>query len=336
MKKLPDLYNFLLGEYHYFKRHMVLKNKPRVWFIETTNYCNLSCPMCPRNLMTRKVGFMEFGLFKKVVQQIKGATSFTWLHSFGEPLFHPELGLFIDYCSANNIKTGISTNATILDADKSKMLLDSSLHRIILCMDGATSDTYAKLRFGADFIKTKENILNFLRLAKERKKKDLIVEVQIINMRNTSSEIELFTREWSAIGARVVVKVFTTWGNQVNSIVDTYSPRILYTHRKKERYPCKFLWTEGGVLWNGDFVVCCMDFNGHTVAGNLSTDTLKDIWNSSVLIGLRKEQSEDNYTNPLCKNCTEWPGSAKDRHYLIPKIYSKILSKYQRSILVRR
>jgi len=336
MNIFSNLYNWCLGEYHYSCRHTVLKNKPRVWFIETTNYCNLSCPMCPRSLMKRKVGFMDFELFKKVVKEIRGSTDFVWLHSFGEPLFHPELKSFINYCSANKIKVGISTNATILDIDKSRMLLDSALHRIILCMDGVTENTYTKLRTGADFVRTKENILNFLKLAKERKRRDLIAEVQIINMKNTFDEINAFAKEWSTAGARVVEKVFTSWGNQVEGIENTYSPEISRTLRDRKRYPCRFLWTKGGILWNGDFVVCCMDFNGCTAAGNLSTGTLKDIWNSPVLIQLRKEQAGNNYTNPLCKNCTEWPGSEKEKYYFIPEIYSRIKNKFLKSILIRR
>jgi len=257
--------------------------------------------MCPRKMMTRKVGFMEFDLFK-------GNTDFVWLHLFGEPLFHPELERFINFCSANKIQSGISTNATILDADKSSMLLDSSLHRIILCMDAVNKETYIKLRAGGDFDTTKRNILNFLQLAKERNKRDLKIEVQMIKTKESLHEIDAFESEWYAAGANVLIRGFCLWGNQINIIPETYDPEKSSFDRNYNRHPCIVPWKQGGVLWNGDFVVCCMDFDGKIVAGNLSRETLKDIWNSPVMINLRKEHIENNYINSLCKDCVEWQG----------------------------
>jgi len=301
-------YDLELGKRHYFHRHVVLNNKPIITFIETTNYCNLSCPMCPRKMMARKVGFMEFDLFKRVIKKIKGNTASVWLHLYGEPLLHPELGRFINFCSANKIKPAISTNATVLDADKSRMLLDSSLNRIILCIDGINKETYSKVRAGGDFDTTKRNILNFLQLAKKRNRKDLNVAVQIIKTKDTLQEIDAFEREWHAAGANVIIEDFCSWGNQINIILKTCAPeKLWWSYRNgSNRYPCIKLWTEGGVLWNGDFAVCCMDFNGKIIAGNLSKESLKDIWNSPAMVNLRKEHIENKYTNSLCKNCAEY------------------------------
>ena len=46
--------------------------KPHVFNIETTNYCNMTCIMCPRTeLMTRKNIWIEDDTFLKVVNQIE-------------------------------------------------------------------------------------------------------------------------------------------------------------------------------------------------------------------------------------------------------------------------
>ena len=37
--------------------------------VESTNACNLSCKMCPRKISNRKVGFIEWKLFKKIVDE---------------------------------------------------------------------------------------------------------------------------------------------------------------------------------------------------------------------------------------------------------------------------
>lgn len=40
---------------------------PSVIMIENTNRCNSPCAMCPRDTLTRTRGFMDFGLFEKII-----------------------------------------------------------------------------------------------------------------------------------------------------------------------------------------------------------------------------------------------------------------------------
>jgi len=276
--------------------------------------------MCPHGIMKREIGFMEFSLFKKIIKQIKGSDNLLWLHQFGESLFHPELELFINYCTVNKIGIAISTNATVLDDDKSRMLLRSSVQRLVLCIDGHTKDTYEKLRLGGDYEKTKENVLNFLRIAKDYKRKDLLVQVQIIKIPGVVNEIEAFKKEWNVAGAHTFVKYCELWGNQTETIAKPFTVEPSCPSLNKKRYPCKELWYRGGVQWNGDFIVCCLDYNGESVAGNFSRDSLKEIWNSPAMLKLRREHIENNYSHPLCKKCTQWCGCEKDIYYPFSKI----------------
>ena len=51
--------------YPYYKYHLPL---PSVLMIENTNHCNAECVMCPRDTLSRKRGFMDFGLFPESVR----------------------------------------------------------------------------------------------------------------------------------------------------------------------------------------------------------------------------------------------------------------------------
>ena len=42
---------------------------PTVLMIENTNHCNAECVMCPRDTLSRKRGFMDFGLFEKIIRE---------------------------------------------------------------------------------------------------------------------------------------------------------------------------------------------------------------------------------------------------------------------------
>jgi MoaA/NifB/PqqE/SkfB family radical SAM enzyme len=63
---------------------------------------------------------------------------------------------------------GFSTNATLLDADRSRALCEAGLDWIAYSIDGATRETYERIRVGASFEKVTEN-LNGLRQVKAEK-----------------------------------------------------------------------------------------------------------------------------------------------------------------------
>jgi len=326
MKQPRYVFNHYLGDYHYYHRDIALINKPQVYAIELTNFCNLTCLMCPRKFMKREIGFMDFDLFRNIIKQIKGYTDFVWLHFLGESLFHPQLERFIDYCSENNIKAGLSTNATILDNEKALMLLNSKLDRITLSLDGSKKETYEKIRENSDWDTTYNNIINFLKLKKKINKKNPITQVQIIRMEETKDELDTFKKQWENLADEVLISGFYTWGNLLGEIVVKMEKqeRLIRLYRKG-RYPCMVFWKRGVIHWNGDFVPCCADFDAIMVLGNCRKQKLEDIWNSVAIKREREEQSKDNYNSPLCKNCVEWCGAKKDIFYPFSRIFKKLI-----------
>ena len=90
--------------YPYYRYHFPW---PSVILIENTNCCNARCIMCPRDTLTRKRGFMEFGLFEKIMKELSGANRkpVIHLHGFGEPLLDTLLPERIKLAKACGIKT---------------------------------------------------------------------------------------------------------------------------------------------------------------------------------------------------------------------------------------
>jgi sulfatase maturation enzyme AslB (radical SAM superfamily) len=82
-------------------------------YIESTNICNLSCIMCPtgRKEQVRKKGYIDFELFKSIVDEMAPWVQATTLHIWGEPLMHPKMFDMIDYCRKKGLRSEISTNA---------------------------------------------------------------------------------------------------------------------------------------------------------------------------------------------------------------------------------
>ena len=134
---------------------------PDRMYIESTNLCNLDCVMCPTGLkqISRPKGYMDFDLFKAIVDEMAPHVKATTLHIWGEPLLHPRIYDMIAYCRRHGLHSEISTNATLLDEESSRKIVDGGLGAIYLCLDGATPETYEKVRRRGDFEEARDKIL---------------------------------------------------------------------------------------------------------------------------------------------------------------------------------
>ena len=127
---------------------------PYIYNIETTNYCNMKCVMCPRTMfMTRKNIWIDDDLFKKLLKNVKihkkeNLENFwKWLiedydqdpnevsengfyfsvvskhlvlHGFGEPFLDKKLVERIKLCSEEGIPTYFSCTPATMTVDKAK------------------------------------------------------------------------------------------------------------------------------------------------------------------------------------------------------------------------
>ena len=83
--------------------------------IEPTNTCNLRCTFCfVTEGMTRNEGFMDLGLFKKVIDDTPELEHLC-MHNWGEPLLHKEIFEMFDYAHQAGVKYIVmNTNGTLL------------------------------------------------------------------------------------------------------------------------------------------------------------------------------------------------------------------------------
>ncbi len=57
------------------------------------------------------------------------------------------------------------------------------------------------------------------------------------------------------------------------------------------------------ITYNGDVVLCCNDYFGKYVFGNIKNENLIDIWNKSNYKKIRKDLRNGIVKLPICKNC---------------------------------
>lgn len=153
---------------------MIVPEYPLNLDIHVTNRCNLRCPFCPRTWKDLgghydEYGLMSMELYKRIIDEgVPHGIKAIQLTADGEPLLHPKLEEMIAYArEAGVIDIIVHTSAASLTEKRSRKLLDAGFHRLAISFDSPDKETYEKLRVGAKFEKTLENIKTFVRLRDE-------------------------------------------------------------------------------------------------------------------------------------------------------------------------
>ncbi len=171
--------------------------------IEPVGQCNLRCQMCP--IQFRKDGppfgplaFMEWDTYTKLID---GFTTLKDLHlqGLGEPMMHPRFFDMVRYAVKKGIRVTTNSNFTLLNEKRAEELVTCGLSEVHISIDGATAETYERIRVRAHLDKVVRN-LGLLRDAQWRHGTDLPVRqmVMVIMRQNLHELPDLvrFAHEW--------------------------------------------------------------------------------------------------------------------------------------------
>jgi len=129
--------------------------------IPVTDRCNLKCTMCPRQ---NTKDLIEADIPDDALQSLLVSgreLSGILLQGLGEPLLYKNIFNVIKQLKREmhgNSEVGLTTNATMLNEDTGRKLLDSGLDFLYFSVDAATKPTYETIRVGADFDAVVKNI----------------------------------------------------------------------------------------------------------------------------------------------------------------------------------
>lgn len=295
----------------YHGRETKLSYYPIHLDVETTSICNLDCPMCPYPEMVIKKGNMTFDLFQHIIDQCDGKVFDVLLHMYGEPLVNKEIFRMIAYAKRKGVRvTSMSTNLTLLTRDKSKQLIEAGLDKITLSFDGTDKETFEKVRLGANYEKCLENLMGFLEVKQQMKSRFPFTVLQIIQMKETEPGLKEFVARFKDLPSVDLLKVksFDTWAGQIEHRTEEMKPSTYDRNDVNDsRKPCPLLWYYMSIRWDGRVVPCCRDYDNHEILGDITKESLMEVWNSKRFQLLRADHLEGNYENSvLCAKCVEW------------------------------
>jgi MoaA/NifB/PqqE/SkfB family radical SAM enzyme len=152
---------------NYFRLHRPVTHLTKV-YIEPTVACNLECITCFRNCWDQPIGRMSEETFNQILSGLKALDPIpnVYFGGIGEPLFHPKTIEWIAKVKSLGVKVELITNGTILNEKIARQLIDSGLDILWVSLDGATPDTYADIRIGAELPSILENLNRFNKMRK--------------------------------------------------------------------------------------------------------------------------------------------------------------------------
>ncbi len=297
---------------------------PVVFQIELTNHCPMTCEMCPRtNQMTRPLGFMEFDVFKKIIDEARYSTRSVLLHHFGDSLLHPDIARILNYASQSGVKGFLSANPILLTDHRIASLVDSGLEELVLSLDGVTAATNERVRGRAagNLELAESRLRKLLDYKAEAGRSRPRVILQIVEQGENRHEVNDWLRKWKNWPGidRVKVKRYVAWDNTNERI------KSLRVHEiQPPDFVCDKPWTSLTVLWDGRVVPCCFDYDGKQVLGNVNNQSLREIWNSENLRRFRGAHASHSLSGiPLCAKCVDKEGyPTRKLYYPLNRIIS--------------
>lgn len=272
---------------------------PKVVYAETTNACNATCVMCPRDAMQRAIGIMPMDLFKKIADECaEWGVEEMRLHNFGEPLIDVKLYDKIEYAKRIGIKTTtIYTNGALMSGEKARRLISAGLDKLYVSFDGATKHTFESIRLPLSFDQVSENVRNFYTLRDDMGMRTPRIYLSFTHINQSRAEVEKFRRDWEPYSDKVFIIDCHDWAGQAEV--------TLHEPNEGPRWPCVYLWKSMTVLYSGEVTLCCMDIKGAERVGNVKDVSLRDIARGIQMKRVKDAHRKHDYgAVNLCKSCS--------------------------------
>ena len=311
--------------------------------MDTTNVCNLRCGMCPMTLSDRdpdrRWHHMDPKLFDRLEREIFPIAHTVGLSCGAEPFCNPDFAYFLERLWKSDVPVReVVTNGTLLQEKNIALLLETPPTSLFVSIDGATPETHAIIRGGADLDSIIESLglmmkarsasgavfpmLSFSTTLQKRNSSELTDIVRLAASVGAASVgvVPLVPYEGLATGGEVVDLTESSVRLSVESAETLASELgILFNvSRGPEKKPgkaCAYL--DDWVYIDPDGRVNpCPYWNTAAPMGNLNESSFVDIWNGMEYGELRMRLGSGQLTGN-CSLCPEMDGAVSAD---IPKI----------------
>lgn len=305
---------------------------PYVVDIEPNIKCNLACRMCQITTWDRSAPDMSLVDFKSLIEKIPTLLKIK-LQGMGEPFLNRELMEMIEYAVGRKIKMVTNTNGTLLGEKLSCRIIKSGLDTIAISIDGATAETYEKIRIKGDFNKVIKNLELLVSLRGGRPYPK--INVWMVGLKENIHELPDLVKICAKIGVDELILQHDVnyWGKE--EWEDRLSGISLSEDREKadgfireaegiargtgtqfrvfegDRYsvennnPCRWPWESFYITTDGYICPCCIACDPGVINfGNIREQSIVNIWNSEEYMEFRRRIKSGDIPS-FCRGCYE-------------------------------
>jgi len=287
-------------------RRIILDYLPLRLWVELTNICNLKCGMCPNSSPGRSPrGNMSLATFEKIIDQTAHHVYDVNLCHRGESLLNKDIDKMISYAKKMKVATRLNTNATVLDQEMSRRLIEAGLDFISFSFDGLDPKTYETIRVGASFEKVLENITAFLKLKKKLRSPTPYTMIEILalpQMQDQADKLDEFRNRFRGLPVdKISIKPVHNWGGNIE--LETKQDGAGEPDQP-EYCPCTNIWYAMVILWDGSVALCVQDWYNDNPLGNINDCSVIAMWNSEMIVSVRELLAAGEYKQcEICSHC---------------------------------
>jgi wyosine [tRNA(Phe)-imidazoG37] synthetase (radical SAM superfamily) len=279
LKKLDYLiYRY---KYNFYPKEKFLDAYPPCVQIEPASVCNFRCVMCyqaDKNFSNNKsghMGFMDYTLFKKVIDEIEGEVYAITFASRGEPTLNKELGKFLEYAKDKFVNIKINTNLSTMTERLANQIFENNVNTLVISADSSDKESYEKIRVKGKFEKLLKN-LETLKKAKENFKNcKTVIRVSGVRI-NEEQSLEDMSKVYSDMCDAITYVKYVPWESSYNNPVNDI------------KEPCSDLWRRTFIWYDGKCNPCDYDYKSFLSKFSLKNESLKNIWNSKYYNEIRQ------------------------------------------------
>ncbi len=268
--------------------------------IEVSTKCNYNCVICARDTLTRAKEIMPTERFKyyvnKIIKETDQYDTLTF-SGFGEPLMDKDFIKKAEIAKRFGFDVLLLTNASLLSTKLFKQINEVGLESIRISFYGMNADSY----------KTVHNVNGDVFFERVR---DTLTE--ICSMKRTTKIIFTYNVVPGA-NDRDVHDWIRYW-EPIADLLEVWRPHNWVDGRDYRRVKPKKLDTCGRpfngplqVQVDGTVNICCFDYNGKLLLGDLKSQSLSEIFSSEAYRKIKKCHLTGNFEGSglICEKCDQ-------------------------------
>jgi radical SAM protein with 4Fe4S-binding SPASM domain len=302
---------------------IVLKTKrplgwPTFLQIEPTTKCNLKCSYCPvSQIENSSTGHMDKKMFEQVVDELADYTLLLVFWGWGEPFVNPQVYDMIAHAKKRGINVISSTNGYVFtDKKQARQLVLSGIDYLIVSTVGISQESYEHFRQG-NVNKPLQGIQNIVEQKKKLNSSTPLISLTLVVTQYSEHEVRLAKEVAESLEVDMLsLKKINQCTREIDGKknIDILPNDLKYHRLRYEKgshtpimvrhNPCKALWHNTTLRWNGRVNSCAFDFSGVSALGDFNKKNIKEIWHDEPYHKMRYQFREDWKSISICSKCT--------------------------------